>query len=392
MFFQNLAVLIIGLSSQWCVNSIQLPTHQSRPTYFYQGNSIITKRLIPFGCQTHSPRIIEPQLVKHRKPTRNFVTLFQSIRPVEPTAVTSENIDSGDRTGNYTLSITSKLNLLQQENLLLRSTIKELEFENQALGSQRRIVIEKFEGEGDPTNYPWWSGDEGNFPIDAQMEGAAIEGANREVVRMGVVEECDEPDDDGTCPLEPDISFSDALRDRAYWLVGLLALQSMSGFILARNEALLQNHPVIIYFLTMLVGAGGNAGNQASVRVIRGLALGNLNDDTQRRFLNREFKMACSLSIVLSMAGFIRAVVFRTPLAETIAITLALSLIVFSSICLGAVLPLVLRKLKVDPAHSSTTIQVIMDILGVVLTVIVSGAILDSPFGQQLVTKLVGGG
>ena len=38
-----------------------------------------------------------------------------------------------------------------------------------------------------------------------------------------------------------------------------------------RDEALLQDHPTIIYFLTMLVGAGGNAGNQASVRVIRGM-------------------------------------------------------------------------------------------------------------------------
>ena len=71
---------------------------------------------------------------------------------------------------------------------------------------------------------------------------------------------------DGSCPLEPDISFKDALKDRAKWLVGLLALQSMSGFILARNELLLQTHPVIVYFLTMLVGAGGNAGNQAAVR------------------------------------------------------------------------------------------------------------------------------
>lgn len=68
------------------------------------------------------------------------------------------------------------------------------------------------------------------------------------------------------CPVEPNISFTDAMKSRAYWLVGLLALQSCSGFILSRNEALLQDHPVIVYFLTMLVGAGGNAGNQASVR------------------------------------------------------------------------------------------------------------------------------
>ena len=53
---------------------------------------------------------------------------------------------------------------------------------------------------------------------------------------------CDDDMDD-TCPVEPDVSFGEALRDRAYWLVGLLALQSCSGLILAHNEALIQHHP-----------------------------------------------------------------------------------------------------------------------------------------------------
>jgi Mg/Co/Ni transporter MgtE len=138
----------------------------------------------------------------------------------------------------------------------------------------------------------------------------------------------------------------------------------------------------------MLVGAGGNAGNQASVRVIRGLALGTLNKDTNRQFLTREFKMAGCLSVVLSLAGFVRAAVFRTPLPETITLTAALSLIVFSSVCLGAVLPLLLKRLGVDPAHSSTTIQVVMDILGVLLTVFVSSLLLDSPLGALLISRL----
>jgi len=65
---------------------------------------------------------------------------------------------------------------------------------------------------------------------------------------------------------EEDEDFFKSLADRAGWLVGLLVLQSMSSFIIAQNEELLQNHTVIVQFLTMLVGAGGNAGNQASVR------------------------------------------------------------------------------------------------------------------------------
>lgn len=146
----------------------------------------------------------------------------------------------------------------------------------------------------------------------------------------------------------------------------------------------------VVYFLTMLVGAGGNAGNQASVRVIRGLALGTLNEQTQGQFLQREVKMAAALSGLLALAGFVRASVFGTPLPETVAVTAALWLIVLTSVCLGAVLPLALRRLGVDPAHSSTSIQVIMDILGVVLAVTMSSLVLDSPMGTMLIRKLGG--
>jgi Mg/Co/Ni transporter MgtE len=124
--------------------------------------------------------------------------------------------------------------------------------------------------------------------------------------------------------------------------------------------------------------------------VIRGIALGTLNEKTQGQFLSREFKMAAALSTILSIAGFLRAAAFRTPFPETVAVTASLALIVFSSICLGAILPLLLQKIGVDPAHSSTTIQVVMDILGVVVSVAISTLILDSPLGAMLISKLGG--
>ena len=101
-----------------------------------------------------------------------------------------------------------------------------------------------------------------------------------------------------------------------------------------------------------------------SLRDDKGLALGTLNPDTRGKFLYRELRMAVALSSIISIAGFLRAVAFQTPLPETVAVTLALGVIVLSSVCLGAVLPLGLQRIGVDPAHSSTTIQVVMDILG----------------------------
>lgn len=380
----------------------------------------------------------------------------RGLQPEEPSSLEEDDNDdmnNGKNEWNTSTStsvdVKKQLSILQQENDILRKQVTQLSQENQRLHQshhRQRIILEQFEGEGQPMldvngdviDSMWWekngyteggdyengtivvtrSTDEYNTVGNVGGGGEIAQVGDGEMITHGrknlstavasskdkkqpwqqqqrppEQEECAPQDyNDGTCPIEPDISFRAALKDRAYWLVGLLTLQSMSGFILARNEELLQTHPVIVYFLTMLVGAGGNAGNQAAVRVIRGIALGTLNDRTQRQFLQRELKMATSLSVILSLAGFIRAVAFGTPFPETFAVTSALAIIVFTSICFGAILPLILRKVDVDPAHSSTTIQVIMDILGVVLTVAVSTTILDSPIGQVIINKLTGGG
>ena len=166
---------------------------------------------------------------------------------------------------------------LETENMLLRETVQQLELENDRLSKQRKVVLESFEGEGslfmetqegsrDRNNKKGYEDDLMEFGIT--LSGDELAGDINTFTSPSDKDAalwCDELEDD-MCPVEPQISFSAALRDRAYWLVGLLVMQSCSGFILSRNEALLANHPVIIYFLTMLVGAGGNAGNQASVR------------------------------------------------------------------------------------------------------------------------------
>lgn len=331
---------------------------------------------------------------KRRRATKHFMGTVSSLTSLKMKKNTNDNygskeIEKSQESANGFSPLT-KIAVLEQENEILRRTVSSLENENAQLLTKaetaKRVVIEQFEGEGKKVFdlngeelEPWWDDD------SSDDEDEVMQLRNGVAVSIAENEACDEYEEDA-CPVEPDISFKEALQTRAKWLIGLLAMQSMSGFILARNEELLKAYPVIVYFLTMLVGAGGNAGNQASVRVIRGLALGTLNENTQKQFLSREFKMAGALSLLLSIAGFIRCAIFRTPFAETFAITCALALIVFSSILLGAILPLILKKLDVDPAHSSTSIQVVMDILGVVLTVLVSTAILDGPLGQKLMT------
>ena len=172
-------------------------------------------------------------------------------------------------------------------------------------------------------------------------------------------------------------SVREQIPERAGWLIGLMFLQSCSSFIIAYNEKLLSSHMVIVQFLTMLVGAGGNAGNQAAVNAIRSLAVGTLNGRTMRQFLTLEAKMALCLSSLIGVTGFIRAAIFRVPWGETIAITASVVCIVAISVGIGSTLPLLMKKVGIDPANSATTIQVVMDILGVLITVCVSSFVLS---------------
>ena len=136
------------------------------------------------------------------------------------------------------------------------------------------------------------------------------------------------------------------------------------------------------YFAYSNIGAhSATSFNVRSYRVIRGLATGKVDDSNITPYLKTEFITGCCLSAVLGVAGCIRAAVFHTRPAETFAITASLVMIVAISICLGTALPLLMKFVKIDPAHSSTTIQVLMDILGVAITVYVSSTILDKAVG-----------
>ena len=166
-------------------------------------------------------------------------------------------------------------------------------------------------------------------------------------------------------------TFASSLSRRATWLIGLLCFQSASSIILEKSEVLLNTHPQIVFFLTMLVGAGGNAGNQASVRVIRTLARDQVSGGVKQNWgeiLREERNMALALGFILGGVGYLRAVLSNTPLPESIAIGTACALIVAISVITGAALPLILNRLGAGAQNASTSIQVIMDILGVLLT------------------------
>lgn len=174
------------------------------------------------------------------------------------------------------------------------------------------------------------------------------------------------------------------LRQRAGVLVTLLVFQSCTSFVIASYSDLLHRHPVIVAFLTMLVGAGGNAGNQAAVLVIRGLALGEITSRSQGTYLWREAKMSIKIALVVVICGFVRVLLFQYPLSDAVAISASLAAIVFTSIVGGASLPLALQQRGFDPAHAGPTIQVLMDLFGVAITCAVCSVLLSERGPSQL--------
>jgi len=193
----------------------------------------------------------------------------------------------------------------------------------------------------------------------------------------------------GEC--EDEVASLHKFWHRAGWLVLLLMCQSTSSVILEHFEVLIKTHPVVIYFLTMLVGAGGNADGQSTVLVVRRLALAAVNGRSHagdagfsvRKIVGSELSVGAQLSLVLCCASFVRCVAFQVRGEECLAICLSMLCIVFTSTLVGAALPLLLRRMNMDPAHAGATIQVVMDISGVTLTCVVSCLVLGLPLSGR---------
>ena len=167
--------------------------------------------------------------------------------------------------------------------------------------------------------------------------------------------------------------------------------------MLERYGDLVKDHIEITLFLTMLVGAGGNAGNQSAISVIRGLATGTITPTFQCALetMWRQTRVGLALASVLSVGGFARVLASRAAftdasadglvaagtldpaLVAAIGIATSLFAIVTASTLTGSALPFALAAAGQDPANAGTAIQVCMDVAGVVITCVVCSAVFE---------------
>lgn len=163
------------------------------------------------------------------------------------------------------------------------------------------------------------------------------------------------------------------LMGRLPWLVGLLSFLTVSSAILEYYDALLQRHLVIAFYLTVLVGCGGNAGSQASSLVLQALATGEVVPSVTDvwRVLRKELLVALSIAAVLSIGVFGRIALFSGDVPDGITIACAMFLTVLFSVVFGSLAPLGLQRVGIDPAKvSGPLLSTVIDIAGVVLACI----------------------
>jgi len=173
-------------------------------------------------------------------------------------------------------------------------------------------------------------------------------------------------------------SFGSLIKQRGMWLVSLLILQSASAYILRQYEAFTSQHIFFSFFYTMLIGTGGNAGNQSATLVIRGLATGEISAKNTFTVLFREFAISIALSLILVAITFARIYFVYGDLTGTIAVCTSLFLIVMTSILVGSAIPFLLEKCNIDPAHSAAPfLATLMDILGILIYCVVCSRILE---------------
>lgn len=211
---------------------------------------------------------------------------------------------------------------------------------------------------------------------------------------------------------------------RGQWLLTLLLVQSSSSVVLQEYSDLVRDNIVITLFLTMLVGSGGHAGNQSAIRVIRGLATGEMEVTRGciAKTMWQQTRVGLLLATLLSTGGFLRvllteidgvggeensfvagetsSVLLTTdgdmvmtqgldalPSTDTLAstditalvgatgIALSLFFIVTISTMVGTAMPFALAATGQDPANAGTSIQICLDIVGVLVTCVVCTAV-----------------
>lgn len=139
-------------------------------------------------------------------------------------------------------------------------------------------------------------------------------------------------------------------KNRFPWLLFLMLSATITGLLLGRYEDALVMMPILNTFVPMLTGTGGNCGSQSSTLVIRGLAVDEIEFRDIFKVLFKEIRIALIVGFFLAVVNGLRIIImYHNPmLAFAVGITLMCTVMLSKTI--GCALPLIAKKLGLDPA------------------------------------------
>lgn len=179
--------------------------------------------------------------------------------------------------------------------------------------------------------------------------------------------------------LDTNLSAFTAGKKRAPWIVMLMFLGLVTAGVIGEFEETLEAYILLAAFIPLIMDSAGNTGTQALAVVVRGLAVGSV-ERSIGKMLRREFGTGVILGLIAAVTLMI-VVPFLYPeggflLAAIVGVSLFLTLC-FSTM-VGATVPLIINKLKIDPAVASGPfITTINDIMGLIIYFSIATALLD---------------
>ncbi|MBQ1238059.1 MAG: magnesium transporter [Oscillospiraceae bacterium] len=168
-------------------------------------------------------------------------------------------------------------------------------------------------------------------------------------------------------------------KNRIPWLLLLMLSAAFTGKIIQIFESALAAQVALTAFIPMLMDTGGNAGSQASVTIIRGLSLGEIQMRDALRIIWKEIRVAVLCGVTLSAASFVKILLLDgvgVSVAAVVCLTLAFTVVIAK--VTGCTLPILAKRIGFDPAvMASPFITTIVDALSLMLYFTLASSIMN---------------
>jgi magnesium transporter len=156
-------------------------------------------------------------------------------------------------------------------------------------------------------------------------------------------------------------------QKRGVWLVILLAAAFLTAWVMRGYEDLQRSYIWMAAFIPLVLASGGNAGSQSATLIIREMATTEMTGRDKYFIIIRELKMALTLGGGLMALSFAVAVCM-VAVPEAIVVALTVFMMVVFGTTAGVILPLIFKRLGMDPAlMSNPLIAALVDVLGVII-------------------------